>query len=959
MPAAFDVDDPIGRREELDLAEALLRKTLSEPPPAQPRVGVLVVCGDAGIGKTTFVQALRPRANAHGMGFTVGHCLDVAVGLPYAPVLEALRAHVRHLGGSVALPPSAAWLGAAGGHAEGVSLQRLLAVTEALAETRPFVVVLEDVHWADQSVRDWIISLVRTCRAPLLLGLTVRTEDLSRGDPLWPILVPLGSEPEALRLELHGLDADAVAELARRHTGQRLPRSKVEALTRRSDGNPLFVTELLDAEEAIPASLHALLLRRVDQLPRDAEQLCRLASVAGDIVDVEVLEDASGLEPDCFTAALRAALEAHVFVRRGDTTSFRHALLREATHDDLLPRDRVALHARLARALRARMEGGSSALRWEYGAALALHAHAAHDLALAFEASVSAGLAGKQYGAAAAADHFERALELWDQVPEATQACRLAKTDLPVLAASSLSNEGVRSRVHDLLRRAVELLPIDGDPLAASRVYTAVGQEWTAVPGVLSQSEALDRAVSLAGKTPSRELAQALIARSFHHFLSAEFGPALVLAERALAVARRAEATDLVPEATWQRSGALWCLARCDEAIEANEIAMRAAQQTDQTGTALEIAGELAFDLIARGRISDGLELVHQASAEAQRSGLPRLVAFAAEQEVEWLIQDGQFGAASDLYAHACRPGMPPYRRTWVPVMLMLARGKGEDALALEQEWLESAEHPPKPTLDHTPRLIEACEQTGDIERLLNLTQALLEEVSASDSPIHLAQGARHGFHALARAAEAGQTPSAELLRLSEASFAFAGDHLTPQWADSSYGVDLAVAAAHRERLAGRPAVDEWRRAVQLAEGFGRYTAMTPRLELARALLTQSRREDGKEQILGLWHSARAIGAGWIEQQAARTARRHRVPLPVARGHGGTLHRLTPREQEVLEVLATGATDRAIAAALCITEKTASAHVGRILTKLGVPNRGRAAAIARSPEEPGLLRRHP
>ena len=94
------------------------------------------------------------------------------------------------------------------------------------------------------------------------------------------------------------------------------------------------------------------------------------------------------------------------------------------------------------------------------------------------EASVWAGLAGKQYGAAAAADHFERALALWDRVPDAGAVAGLAKADLPRLAAKVLANEGVRDRVHDLLRRAVALLDPDGDPLAACRVYTAVGSNW-------------------------------------------------------------------------------------------------------------------------------------------------------------------------------------------------------------------------------------------------------------------------------------------------------------------------------------------------------------------------------------------------------------------------------------------------------------------------------------------------
>ncbi len=92
-----------------------------------------------------------------------------------------------------------------------------------------------------------------------------------------------------------------------------------------------------------------------------------------------------------------------------------------------------------------------------------------------WRASDWAAAAGKQYGVAAAADHFERALELWGRVPDATARTGLEKADLPRLAAHVLANEHVPERVHGLLRQAVALLEPDGDPLAASRVHTEIG----------------------------------------------------------------------------------------------------------------------------------------------------------------------------------------------------------------------------------------------------------------------------------------------------------------------------------------------------------------------------------------------------------------------------------------------------------------------------------------------------
>ena len=96
MARTFELEQPVGRDEELALADGLLRATLADAGDADPHVRALLVGGDAGIGKTTLVHALGARAAALGLGFTVGHCLDLATGPPFGPVTEALRAIVNH-----------------------------------------------------------------------------------------------------------------------------------------------------------------------------------------------------------------------------------------------------------------------------------------------------------------------------------------------------------------------------------------------------------------------------------------------------------------------------------------------------------------------------------------------------------------------------------------------------------------------------------------------------------------------------------------------------------------------------------------------------------------------------------------------------------------------------------------------------------------------------------------------
>ena len=122
---------------------------------------------------------------------------------------------------------------------------------------------------------------------------------------------------------------------------------------------------------------------------------------------------------------------------------------------------------------------------------------------------------------------------------------------------------------------------------------------------------------------------------------------------------------------------------------------------------------------------------------------------------------------------------------------------------------------------------------------------------------------------------------------------------------------------------------------------------LEPRLNLAEELLTRGGGDEGRELLVECWRTAHDMGAGELERRAFRLATRTRVPLPESAVQEGPLSRLTPREREVLDLLATGAPNKTIAANLFISEKTVSVHVSNMLAKLGVANRGEAAALAR------------
>jgi DNA-binding CsgD family transcriptional regulator len=346
------------------------------------------------------------------------------------------------------------------------------------------------------------------------------------------------------------------------------------------------------------------------------------------------------------------------------------------------------------------------------------------------------------------------------------------------------------------------------------------------------------------------------------------------------------------------------------------------------------------------GLVDDGLALARQVRTDAERAGLPRFVAFGAEQEVEWLIWDGQFTEAEALFEEACLPAKQHYRDRWMRITLLLARGEARPALALEEEGIAAGTAPAG--VGNSPRLIDACEQVSDHQRMLATAQALLATTAHTDSPLRLAQAASCSYRAMVAARAAGVQPAEALARLAADALDLARRQATSQWSQTWYGMHLALAEAYEAQLARLPAIAPWRSAAEIASRFGRYTALRPHLELARELLAHGAREEGKELLISLRHDAHAMGARWYENQATLGARRFRVPLPHVDAGSGPLNVLTPREREVLDLVSTGATDRAIATALFITEKTASTHVGRVLAKLGVANRGQAAAVARA-----------
>jgi predicted ATPase len=274
----------VGRLEELGVLEAARgRATNGEP-------AVVLVGGEAGIGKTRLVAELADRCRARGTRVLVGGCLPAGGdGLPFAPVVEALRPLPGELGvesvrGLVgpSWPELARLLPALGEPSSGLVGQAaqarlfelLLGLLGRLGEQAPVMLVVEDLHWADRSTRDLLAFLVRNLRRERLLLVVTYRSDEPPADRLGPYLAELDRGGPVERLELARLDRAATVAQLTGILGAAPAADLVDAVFARSEGNPFFTEELLAAVRAgsgvLPATTRDLLQGRVDRLAEQA-----------------------------------------------------------------------------------------------------------------------------------------------------------------------------------------------------------------------------------------------------------------------------------------------------------------------------------------------------------------------------------------------------------------------------------------------------------------------------------------------------------------------------------------------------------------------------------------------------------------------------------------------------------------------------------------------------------------
>ncbi len=495
QPSRTLIGPMVGRDAELtEIASFLGVRSSSGESAAQRRH--VVLSGDAGVGKTRLLKELSALAMTEDWRVVVGHCLDFGdSALPYLPFSEVLGrleaelpevvAKVTHENPALSrLRPGRRVLDAAedksadrGESSDSVDRADLFTAVHALLEAvgalSPLLVVVEDCHWADQSTRDLLRFLFsRAFEGPVAVIASYRADDLHRRHPLRRQVAEWTRLHGVERLQLSPLLDDDVRALVTMLVPSGLSAEELETIVGRAEGNAFFVEELVGAAglsegcESLPDDLADVLLVRLDRLDGDARQVTRVASVAGRNVSHELLAAASGLGARQFEEAARQAVEMNVLVAGEGRYAFRHALLGEAVYDDLLPGERVRLHAAYAAVLADGRAPGTAA-------ELARHARLANDLDGALSAAIRAGdEAAAVGGPDEAAQHYQLALELLSD-PARRERYAGDVSKLAVAAAVAVTNAGQPERAAKLLAEQLVQLPDDAPAGHRARLLAA------------------------------------------------------------------------------------------------------------------------------------------------------------------------------------------------------------------------------------------------------------------------------------------------------------------------------------------------------------------------------------------------------------------------------------------------------------------------------------------------------
>ncbi|MEP7201620.1 MAG: AAA family ATPase [Ilumatobacteraceae bacterium] len=950
-------EDFVGRRAEL----AAFERAIVDARKGLP--SMVLVGGDAGIGKTTILSEVAHRAD---VPLYLGRSTHIGGdAIPLAPLADLLRQIRRRrpelLTDAPDLAPLRTWFSPGSiavdlsGTPQGGLFVAVLDLIPHLSADDVVVVGFEDLHWADTVTWELFEYLSRNLidEHVVLVG-TYRANEVAARPSQRRQLAELIRLPAARRIHLEGLGRDDVEARVTAMLCGPAPHALVEQVVARGQGNPFFTRELVMAHlagETIPMVLSDLISEEIAALDSNARQLMGVVATIGRETGHQMLAAVVDLTDVEVEAAARTLIDARLLVVDNDAYRFRHPLLGEVAYADLLPPQRTRFHRAVAAALREQPVDVLS--RVDRAGELAFHLDRAGDSEGAFTALLAAADAAETVAPGAAFAHLERAFELWDTVGEHAET--QSRSDRLWQAAEVASSTVGNARAVELARAAFEIGP---PPLGAAWGHERLGRYLWSTGKLDASRVEFELAADLLSADDGAEAALVFAGLGQAAMMAADHTTAERWSNKALHIV--AAAVD--NPAAWAMAQRVLGIARSDQgdpdaAVELCVQSVAAANSAHARGLANLY---LCVALMDAGRYQSAANAALDAVADGHLTGLDQgFGCYFDSLAAEALVRLGRWPeAAANIARHPADTTLPVGLLRLARAQAMLAARLGETDRALN-------------------RLAEACALPID-----GWHQFVLDATTAD---VHLALG---NWDKAARAAERGWESAGTTAVLWAARFAMfsvaatvertldqiarrepvdvpatvshlqaridvvrtaaaLGAHDVPR----DTAAHLAHATASLTRLTTSN-VDAWTIAAGRWADLGdRWATATALLRVAEAAASAGSADRAASSLREAHSIASELRAAPLLAEIDAVSRRTRVSVDAPTRvtiDETSAHNLglTAREAEVLTLVAAGRTNRQIGDELYVSDKTASVHVSNILRKLGVNSRVDAAAVA-------------